>query len=190
MNQVITRCETSEDPGGEESRRILRHISSDDVHFSWLNDDPGEELRDKWEWRDDTSSEEMNGKRDDERRCRKEYGKEGAVGERKTGNMSKQGSVEDEKVGEGSDSKAKGTTRKVMRAKTTTINQEGSGAKKGEKAWVEDGQEEMHESRGIRTPEAEPRMWGRSKISMSATKAMDEIAKHLTTNKAQLFPTT
>ena len=190
MNQVIARCETSEDPGGEGAGRILKHISSDDIHFSWLNDDLGEELRDRWEWRGDTDHEEMKEKRDDERRCRKEYGEEGAVGERKTGNMRKHGSVEDEKAGEESDSRARGATRKVMRAETTTINQEGTGAKKGKKAWVEDGQEEMHESRGIRTPEAEPRMWGRSKISMSATKAMDEIAKHLTTNKAQLFPTT
>lgn len=69
--------------------------------------------------------------------------------------------------------------------------EEGAGSGRSMKARVEDVEEQRSKTKAETPPMHEPRCRERShQKSMTAAQAIDTIAKHLTTNKAQLFPTT
>ena len=83
---------------------------------------------------------------------------------------------------------------RAMGARAESMREAGEeGARSGRsmKARVEDEEEQGDKTKAGTQPMHEPRCRERShQKSMTAAQAIDTIAKHLTTNKAQLFPTT
>ena len=108
--------------------------------------------------------------------------------------------MEKEKRRKGQETKQEGEA-KVMRIQTEPAGAEaedGTGSRGGGrwdgrremKARVDDDMEEGNRDERRIPPLVEPRCRPRTGKTMSAVESLDEIAKHLTTNKAQLFPTT
>ena len=203
MTQAIVRCQPAirpeertdgEDGKGKNKGEVLK--KERDRSHRRLDDVVEEGLRDDWEGR-------ALGK-DDERRCRQRYGKRNngkKVEETDCGAKEKLGGSglgeerngwQEDMAGEAKALRVKAEKVESLDTDTLMTSTSTGGEYKDRRVRIEEeteaGQIPMREEMP-RTPMTEPRRKTGTKHAMTASKAIDEIAKHLTTNKAQLFPT-